>query len=198
MNETQKLKELIRQYGPTQAEFAKRLGVTQPTVANWLAQGRIPLSGQMRIASLVPLPSTQAEKTEGSAIEANGRFYSELAVSAGQVGLFEDDRSAEDVYVPGIKADAWFPVKGRSMQPTIEPGDIVGVRKIDHSQIRPGDIYLIFTRDTERMLKRIPTIDRASETITLHSDNPDYRPFEVLKSQICGVFKVVGLIRSLE
>jgi phage repressor protein C with HTH and peptisase S24 domain len=98
-----------------------------------------------------------------------------------------------------VQVDAFFPVVGNSMDPTIQSGDIVGIQKLDNtSRIRPNDIYLIFTSDNERMLKRIKGVNTGDPNLTLYSDNPAYDPFTVLKEQIKGVYKVVVLIRSLE
>lgn len=95
--------------------------------------------------------------------------------------------------------DAYFPVVGNSMDPTIQSGDIVGIRKLDSmDRIRPNDIYLIFTTDNERMLKRIKGVNASEATLTLYSDNPAYDPFQVLKEQVAAVYKVICLVRTLE
>ena len=84
------------------------------------------------------------------------------------------------------------------MDPTLQNGDIVGIKAVTSIEsIRPNGLYLILTTDNERMLKRIRNIDRGEE-LTLYSDNPDYSPFQVLKSQICGIYLVTSFIRDIE
>ena len=47
---------LIEQYGGIQKAFSERIGVSQPTVASWLAQNKLTKGGKMRIqeAALAP------------------------------------------------------------------------------------------------------------------------------------------------
>ncbi len=55
-------------------------------------------------------------------------------------------------------------------------------------------IYVISTRSQGNMVKRIEEGSNA-DTITCVSDNPKYRPFEVLKEEIISVALVVGSVR---
>ena len=48
------LSKLIAQYGGTQRAFADAIGVSQPTVASWLAKNGIPRGGKMRIVEAFP------------------------------------------------------------------------------------------------------------------------------------------------
>lgn len=207
MEAKQILKILISEYGGTQKVFASMIGVSQPTVASWMTQTDIPSSGIAKIMKAIPeldiaflsgksdMPRHH-ESNENSMPGVN--FYPNLPATAGQVPVGDYDGATEKIYIPGMNAEAYMPVKGNSMYPTLQSGDIVGIRTVqDITRIRPNEIYMIFTTDNERMLKRIITIDEG-EWLTLHSDNPDYKPFQVLKEQICAVYRVVCLIRSME
>ena len=210
----EKLKALILQYGGTQKVFASMIGTTQPTIANWLAQNQIPEGGIAKICRALPEVSfewltgkegvprrgyqEQASVPVGAGIVGQP-YYSRMPASAGQLDMGNEDVTVEHISIPGVKATAYFPVVGNSMDPTIQSGDIVGIRPIDGlDRIRPNDIYLIFTRDTERMLKRIKNVNRQSPYLTLYSDNPSYEPFDIMKEQIASVYKAVCIIRSLE
>ena len=210
----EKLKTLIREYGGTQKVFASMIGTTQPTIANWLAQNQIPEGGIAKICRALPDVSFewltgQEEMTRRGYQESNdvigntpivGKpYYSRMPASAGQLDMGDEDITTERISIPGTQVDAYFPVVGNSMDPTIQSGDIVGIRRLDSmTRIRPNDIYLIFTRDNERMLKRIKGVNGNDPYLTLYSDNPNYDPFQVLKEQISTVYKAVVLIRSLE
>ena len=211
MDAREKLKTLIREYGGTQKVFASMIGTTQPTIANWLAQNQIPSGGVAKICKALPdvsfdwLAGNSEDMQRGYKDNVGTNFgpgavyYSRMPASAGQLDMGDEDLSSERIFIPGIQVDAYFPVVGNSMDPTIQSGDIVGIRRLDTmGHIRPNDIYLLFTRDNERMLKRIKGVNGQSASLTLYSDNPAYEPFSVLKEQISCVFKVVCLIRTLE
>ena len=212
MEPREKLRLLIREYGGTQKVFASMIGTTQPTIANWLAQNQIPAGGMTKICKALPdvnfewltgkedAPQRGYQEVRSSNTELQGTpYYSRMPASAGQLEMGDEDITTERISIPGISTDAFFPVVGNSMDPTIQSGDIVGIRKLDSmARIRPNDIYLIFTRDNERMLKRIKGVNGQSPTLTLYSDNPAYDPFPVLKEQIASIYKTVCLIRSLE
>ncbi len=215
MDAREKLKMLIRQYGGTQKVFASIIGTTQPTIANWLAQNQIPDGGVAKICSALPdvsfewltgledMPRTgyqeEGVRHNGDSMPVGAAYYSRMPASAGQLEMGDEDVTTERIAIPGMQVDAYFPVVGNSMDPTIQSGDIVGIRKVETmSRIRPNDIYLVFTRDNERMLKRIKGVNSDSETLTLYSDNPNYEPFEVLKEQVSAVYRAVVLIRTLE
>lgn len=204
---------LIEQYGGTQKAFSERIGVSQPTVASWLAQNKLTRGGKMRILEALPgvemafldgrrtglyVKAESASRDIYADLPEGAPFYHNLPASAGQNYAGDYDPSVKRVVIPGSVADAFLPVKGNSMDPTLQNGDIVGIKEISSVQsIRPNGIYLIITTDNERMLKRIKSIDRGEE-LTLYSDNPDYSPFQVMKNQICGVYRVTNFIRNLE
>ncbi len=210
MDAKQIINTLIQHYGGTQRNFSERIGVSQPTVASWLAQNKLPRSGKMRILQALPdvsmafLDGTQQTLHTAEPVRdihadmpQGAPFYLNLPATAGQNFAGDYDGSTEWVSIPGFEADAYLPVKGMSMHPTLQNGDIVGVKLMNSlDRLRPDEIYLIMTTDNERMIKRIKEIDRG-EQLTLYSDNTDYRPFQVLKEQICGVYRVVSMIRSL-
>lgn len=125
-------------------------------------------------------------------------FYSDLRVSAGQTEFFDASASTDRIYIPGVRAEAFFPVVGMSMEPHIHPGDIVGVRTVDSlERIDPSRIYMIVTHQNERMIKHILPSKPEDEEITLTSDNPDYPPFSILKSSIHRVMRVVYVGREV-
>lgn len=213
MDAREKLKILIREYGGTQKVFASMIGTTQPTIANWIAQNQIPQGGMAKICSALPEVSFEwligkedfprrgyQEKNDVPNLTCVGQpYYSRMPASAGQLEMGDEDITTERISIPGIQVDAYFPVVGNSMDPTIQSGDIVGIRHLDGmARIRPNEIYLVFTRDNERMLKRIKGINGADPNITLYSDNPAYEPFQILKEQIASIYKAVVIIRSLE
>lgn len=94
-----------------------------------------------------------------------------------------------------LDSSAIFPVYGESMSPRYKPGDRVIVKEYPHffQYIRYGEVYLIFTKNEERMLNRIKKSDREG-FIKLTSTNPNYDDFEVPISHIIKIFMVTGII----
>ncbi len=109
-----------------------------------------------------------------------------------------NENECEQICIPYlIKAGAEFLIRvsGNSMQPNYYNGDLIGCRKVrDMAFFQWGKVYLL---DSEQgaMLKRIfPTSD--SDSIECRSDNPDYPPFTLPKTEIRSLSIVVGLVRT--
>ena len=72
---------------------------------------------------------------------------------------------------------------------------MVGVVHVNgFESCNPDRIYLIITRDNERMIKRINRYDKENSCIWLVSDNPQYEPFPIYIDNIVDVYKVVWKI----
>lgn len=103
----------------------------------------------------------------------------------------------EKIYVPHfceLGAEFIIRITGNSMLPTLASGDMIACRKIRDTQyIQWGKIHLI---DSEQgpMVKRIHPSDN-HQTISCHSDNESYPPFNLPKSEIRSLSLVVGIIR---
>lgn len=214
MEAKDRLKYLITKYGPTQKDFADKIGASQPTIANWIATNKIPNGGVMKIISHIPevdldwltgekeikVTIKKSEKQPAPIAVTEGTpYYSSVSASCGLKEMAADDMTTERIVIPGYNLDFYIPASGRSMLPTIQPGDIVGLKVWnDVHNLRPGHIYLFETSNDEYMLKRIRKVDPKSESITLYSDNEDeYAPFEIRKETIHSIYRVVNLIRSL-
>ncbi len=198
----------------TQKGIARRAGYNE-TVFSAVLNGSTPLSYRFvqRVCALDHrlLPDwvmsgdgEMLRKPRGASRLAAGRpersipFYTELPVSAGEQDAPPYDDQADYVYIPGVRADAFFPVSGCSMQPTVYPGDLVGVVSLDSfDRIDPEGIYMVITRDNERMLKHILPTTPDDPEIVLSSDNPNYPPFRRLKEDILKVFRVVYVGRMM-
>ena len=125
-------------------------------------------------------------------------YYRELPVSAGEQDAPPYNDQADEVYIPGVKAEAFFPVTGCSMMPTIGPGDMVGVVPVDRlDRVDPEGIYMVITRENERMIKHIQPTPESDPDIVLLSDNPNYAPFRRAKEDILKVFRVVYVGRMV-
>ncbi len=117
-----------------------------------------------------------------------GNFHGEKSVM---------DYDCEHYSIPDLeKADFLIRVKGNSMYPTYNSGDIVACRRINNIQdafFQWGRVYVLDT-DQGPIMKRIkPGTDH--ESITIVSDNPDFEPFQLHLSQIYRLALVLGCIK---
>lgn len=194
VSEKERILALIKEFGGTQQAFAKHIGVGQSAIANWIKRCNIPATAKSLILSKCDdISERWLLFGQGSMmLEGTNNFYKELEVSAGRIEFANhENERPQRIYIPGVEADAFFPVKGFSMYPTIQEGDIVGVVKVeDVCNIKPRHIYLVITVDNERMLKHVEFSPK-SKNLTLTSDNPDYKPFKIKKESVLSIYKVI-------
>lgn len=116
-------------------------------------------------------------------------------VTAGSLAGFLDSvRESDCERIPVVKAlppyDFTMIIKGDSMEPKYEGGDEIAIREVN-SFIEWGKTYVLATRDG-MVIKRLYD---AGDSLRCVSFNPDYPDFDVAKSEVVKIFKVVGLIR---
>ncbi len=94
-----------------------------------------------------------------------------------------------------VHADFLIRVSGSSMYPKYSSGDILACRKVPEvTFIQWGKIYVIDSCQGA-MVKRLFRIDDKPDHLLCKSDNPNYPPFELPKSEIRSLSIVVGAIR---
>ncbi len=98
--------------------------------------------------------------------------------------------------VPAFESiDFMIPVKGTSMAPTYNNGDIVACRIISSSQfIQWNRTFVIATKEQGIICKRLKKAGTSGSYIAI-SDNKEYEPFEIPKDEITGLAMVVGTIK---
>ena len=102
----------------------------------------------------------------------------------------------ERYVVPMFKgADFLIPVKGSSMYPKYNSGDIVACKRVSMTDIffQWNKVYVIDT-DQGALIKRIKP-GSAPDRLLIVSDNDKYDPFELTYSAIHAVALVIGVIR---
>jgi phage repressor protein C with HTH and peptisase S24 domain len=123
-------------------------------------------------------------------------FYNDMPLSAGYRDAFDPGRENPTSYIsfPNSGADFFFPVSGTSMEPDINDGDIVGVKRVEREEgIVHGDVYMIVTNDA-RMIKRCYHDNNDPNLIWCVS--PNYPSFPIHKNDVCALFKVVNRIET--
>ena len=123
-------------------------------------------------------------------------YYNDLPVSAGYRDAFDPARETPSAYIslPMGSADFYFPVSGNSMEPEINDGDIVGVKRVERSEgIEHGVVYMVVTNDA-RMIKRCYHDNNDPNLIWCVS--PNYPSFPIHKNDVCALFRVVNRIET--
>lgn len=82
-------------------------------------------------------------------------------------------------------------VKGNSMSPRIENGDIVVISP--HQDVRTGDICVVRVND-EDVLKKVKIDEQYVHLIPL---NPQFEPVTVRKRDVMFIWKVIRVIKNL-
>ena len=102
----------------------------------------------------------------------------------------------EKYLVPDFNGiDFMIKVKGSSMYPKYNSGDIVACRKINwKSFIQWNKPHVIATKEQGIIIKRI-NISKEDNFYTLVSDNQAYPPFDIPKDEITGIALIIGVIR---
>lgn len=102
----------------------------------------------------------------------------------------------EHYVIPMFKgAEFLIPVKGDSMQPKYYSGDIVACKRL------PLDTFFQWNRtyvvDSEQgvLIKRVKK-GEDNNHIMMVSENPEYEPFQLEKSQIYSLALVIGVVRA--
>ncbi|RGL04799.1 LexA family transcriptional regulator [Prevotella disiens] len=121
-------------------------------------------------------------------------LHAMAGVLRGEVSVLEYE--CEQYVVPAFKgADFLIPVKGNSMNPTYQSGDIVACQRTPMSSVffQWNKPYVLDTAQGA-IIKRIKP-GQDEEHVQIVSDNTDYLPFELHKSEIYAVALVIGIIR---
>lgn len=136
--------------------------------------------------------------------EDKGRPYYDVDFLGGY-GEFADDPASAPVtymidYPPYNKEGVFYTnVRGDSMSPEINSGDLVALRPIEawYDFLLLGKVYAIVTLSGQRTIKRLRR-GSDSEHYMLEPINPAYESQEIPKTQIERVFEVLGGIRRYE
>jgi len=198
-----------------QTTLAEKIGVVTRTLQRWEKGEQVPDGVSItRIAKATNVQPTWLLTGEGEmyppppsrpdnvyTLPSAGRRRNRLAelplissVPAGKVStMFHPDHVDNYVTVDDVKDPGAFAlkVKGNSMAPRIEDGDVVIVSPAQEP--RNGDVCVVRVNE-EDTLKKVKFEGNYIHLIPL---NPDFEPVTVKKKDVNFVWKVVKLIKEL-
>lgn len=215
-----KIRELREEKKLSQSEFSNEIGVSQQTISQ-IEKGIIlpSLDVLSKITSnfCISYDSLLSESFANPNANLNANLNTEKEVQSNNVGppvgiplipieamagfgtgefIVNDSDVQERFVVPTFKgADYLISVKGSSMYPKYNSGDIVACKKLNINDIffQWNKVYVL---DTEQgaLIKRVRKA-KDEKHILCVSDNENYDPFELHKSKINAIAIVMGVIR---
>ena len=180
--------------GISEDNIARFLAYAPDVNIEWLITGK---GDMLRNKEVV----TQKKAEPALPVLENSHEGIPLIPLSAMAGAFTGETSVmeyecERYVIPAFKgADFLIPVKGDSMQPTYYPGDLVACQRIPLN-----DLFFQWNKTYVLDTKQGPLIKRVrrgsdDDHVLIVSDNAEYEPFELEKSQFYGVALVRGLVR---
>ncbi len=196
------------------AELARFLGVAPNTITNWY--GRKTFDIDVIYTKCVDIDMNWLLTGEGNMLRAESEKEENIPVAhpsdspmegiplipiSAMAGAFTGEQTVleyecERFVVPTFKgAEFLISVKGSSMYPKYNSGDIVACKRLPMDDIffQWNKVYVLDT-DQGPLIKRVkPGSDK--EHVLIVSDNERYEPFELPLNRIYHVALVIGVIR---
>ena len=217
----QRLKKVVKWlifsgFGENEKELAELLGYTKSSFSQIL-NGKVPLSDKFldKICSLDKnINKVWILENKGEMLKSsnNTPAVAEPQLPSGVpmlpfdafAGIGTDvegvnlDTIEERYVVPlfdGMKMDFMISVRGSSMYPKYNSGDVVACRMVQELLfVQWNKVYVLDTISQGVIIKRLKKSDKEGFVIC-KSDNEQYEPFEIPMSDIRTIALVVGVIR---
>ena len=125
-------------------------------------------------------------------------YKSEAAAGFGLASFNVSDRDIDGYYKikDFFNASFMLRVRGKSMEPLYNSGDIVAVRIVDDVRfIEWGKPYLIGTNSMGLLLKRLKPSENKENILAISENIENFPPFEIPKEDINGLAQVLGVVR---
>ncbi len=171
------------------SNYLMRIAKVTGIAAHWLLTGEGEmLAGARPKPNVLPLPTSRYKKVSLISIPLLS------SVPGGTPSrIFHPEHAERYITVDNVRDSSAFAleVKGNSMAPRIEDGDIIVVSP--KYEIKSGDICVVRV-DEEDTVKRIKIDEQFVHLIPL---NPDYEPMVVRKRDVTFMWRVIKVIKSL-
>jgi len=198
----QRVNNLLTENKISENEFAKRIGIPQKTVNNYLSNKRKisiefieSFSRSFGLSIDWVLNGEEPVKSYSS-----GRPYYNVDFLGGFDLSAPDNTINPDYnidYQPYNKDGViWCNITGESMEPKINSGDKIAISEIlDWDKcLVCGEIYAIITKNNLRTVKIV--YEDTGDKFILKAINKEFNPQPIKKNMILKVFKVLGCIKA--
>jgi len=140
-------------------------------------------------------PPQQSDEYEPS---ENIRYWEDVSATGGCMEFLEnpDEHEVKMISVPRFSdcTDA-VNIYGDSMYPVYKSGEIILIKPWRESFIDYGCCYLIVTKNGNRMVKYLRRSEHSDKVLCV-SENKQFDPFEIDRSDILRLFLVRGSIKA--
>jgi repressor LexA len=164
--------------------IAKATGVTP----HWLLTGHGTMFQQDSEAKILPLATGRYRKVDLTSLPLLSSVPGGVPSLMFHPDYVEKYITVDDVNDPSAFA---LEVKGNSMAPRIEDGDIIVVSP--KHEARSGDICVVRIND-EDTVKRIRIDDQFLHLVPL---NPEYEPIVIRRRDVTFIWRVIKVIKNL-
>ena len=190
--------DIKHRYSLTQAQIAERLGVSRPYISE-VINGRAPFSAQLRekIDEVFPLDKMldSVEENEPNTVPLLPIFAQAGSLTGWSEGV--EEAKCERVISPVKDIDMAVHIYGESMSPDIPNGAVCYVRRVTGRIIDFGRAYILDTVDGPVLKYLTPGSDEEHIRCQSANQDPKFAPFEVLKADILGMYKVVMCMKMM-
>ena len=144
------------------------------------------------------LTKTANQQTAGYESTSFIRYWTDIDAMVGSICFNDINSEHIKIKLPNF-ADCTDAVKvySNNMLPTYQIGDIIILCEWKENFINFGHVYLVITKSGNRMIKRLDE-GNSTNCVKCVSDNPEFSPFEIEKSDISRLYSVKGCIRRNE
>lgn len=193
-----RLRQVMDEYEMTQADLARLTGLSRAMISHYVTGGKYPKIDriEMMAAKLgvsadwlrgldVPMHQAKAVPEDAPRIPILG------TVAAGQP-IFAEQNCIGEVYAGCPADDEMFAlvIRGDSMSPRIQDGDIAIVRKQDTAET--GDVVIALVNGDEATCKRL---QKYPGGIALVPNNPNYHPMYFSGAEIESLpVRIIGKV----
>jgi repressor LexA len=171
------------------SNYLIRIAKVTGVAAHWLLAGKGDMvSTDQQTAKIIPLPVNRYKKVELVSLPLLA------SVPAGALSQrFHSDQADRYITVDDVRDPNAFAleVKGNSMAPRIENGDIIVVTP--KLEVRSGDICVVRVEE-EDTVKLVKIDEQFVHLIPL---NPEYEPMVVRKRDVSFMWRVIKVIKSV-
>ena len=184
-------------YALTQAQIAEKLGITRPYISE-IINGRAPFSDALRekIEETFPLDKMLEEKSnEPNTVPMLPIFAQAGSLTGWSEGI--EEAKCERVISPVKDIDMAVHIYGESMYPDIPNGSVVSGRRVSGRILDWGRAYILDTVDGPVLKYLTPGADEDHIRCQSANHDPKFAPFEVMKEDILGMYKVVMCMRMM-
>lgn len=222
----ERLKGILKFHGITAKKFAEMTGVSEAMIYKYYKMENIGSDVIKKWAETLYIPiitflddkayentiHISSKINNHNDIEGNISISKNIHTSGvpyynvdfiGGLDLTDNNQNIEPEYLIDFKkyneSTCWCNVSGHSMEPEINHGDIIALKKMnDISFIPLGEIYAIVTTSGIRTIKRIGKgSDEDHYSLIPTNKSPEYATQEIPKKIILHLFQVVGCMKAL-